>query len=193
MREIVESLFENAVIMYMGIVFLSLFMIVFRIFVMLAVGFDCKARGIKNQAVWMVLTYVAPLIVGIIYLFLRDKEDVRLLKRCTMCGAVSDSRAPFCMQCRGNSFIPLDDQKNAYKSKSKLFFGISMCGIVGVIICLIVFFSGIFGMIFDVIDGAFESVESYYSENWDVKNAPFYSNEFFSDGNYGLFNYSRND
>lgn len=75
------------------------FSILKNIFIMLAVGFDCKSKGLKNKAGWMALTFFIP-ISAIIYLCVRNssaKKEVPLY--CNTCGFTAQPNSKMCPRC----------------------------------------------------------------------------------------------
>jgi hypothetical protein len=98
-----------------------------RVLLMLAVGFDCKGRGIANKSTWMALMFFFPIIVGIVYLCQYKKEKKLVPKICTACGTSVASEVGICPVCGRNQFADYllpDRDKNFKARKVTLIVGI---------------------------------------------------------------------
>ncbi|MGN0523956.1 MAG: hypothetical protein ACI4IG_06760 [Eubacterium sp.] len=82
----------------------SVLSVLVSVFVMLAVGYDCRAEGIKNRTLWMVICFFSPKLGGIIYLICRKKAERITPKYCPLCGVTNAPNVPYCLQC-GNMFM----------------------------------------------------------------------------------------
>lgn len=77
--DVFQDVFQSIFVIY-AVIFVSvIFAYAFQICLMLAIGFDCKARGIKRRAMWMVLSLLFPVPVAIIYACVRNSEEKREL------------------------------------------------------------------------------------------------------------------
>lgn len=173
--------FSTAIILFVIACLLSL---LFRIMIMLAVGFDSKAICVKNRQQWMALAFFVP-VSAIVYVCIKKNLKKTVPQHCYSCGATVQPDEITCNQCgsaRLSDYVVAGSEK---KKKSAL-----ICLIIG----LVAYFAGIvficFGsfsvfqtLVKDYYDNSssyydFDDNYGYYDDNYD----DFF--EFYGDDNY---------
>lgn len=98
-----------------------------RILFTCAVGQDAKARGLKHRVLFMVFTFISPLLTGIVYLCVRSSAQKIVPKMCVLCGATLDPNFRQCPNCGGfafNDYILPNDAQLKKSAKNCLIAGI---------------------------------------------------------------------
>ena len=83
---------------FVGIAVVFVLEINAQIMLMLAVSYDCKALGVRDRTLWMLLSFFIPL-CALIYLFVRKNLKKEVPKHCPNCGAASPPNAQVCLNC----------------------------------------------------------------------------------------------
>ncbi len=104
--DVLQQIGFNQIIIYSLVSFVL--SIVVRVFIMLAIGEDAKAIGIKNRTLYMVLAFFFPLIVGIVYLCTRKSAAKITPRMCMVCGQTMPPGTKYCYNC---SSALLEDYK----------------------------------------------------------------------------------
>lgn len=144
-----------------------LIMIVVRIFVMLAVGSDADAIGVKNRTLWMVLSFFVPFL-AIIYAFVRKDLEKTVPRYCYDCQSTLAPNTRICPSC--NSFNVVDMVKadaEQHKKKSRLY------AIIAVVIMVIGMIGGIVGGVVVAVKELAPVVSEYgdlFSDYYDYFN-----------------------
>ncbi len=97
--------------------------ILFKVLVMLAVGFDCKSRGVKDKSLWMVLTFFFTVIAGIVYACRCNSLEKTVPKLCVNCNTTVAPNCVSCPNCSNTVFVDYqinDKDKNIKKRKTSL-------------------------------------------------------------------------
>lgn len=94
----------------------NIFSILFSVMIMLTIGFDLKVHGKKDRALWMVLSFFFPVIVGIVYLIKRNSYKNNAPKICLNCNTPASPDAVFCTNCGGTN---LQSAKNPETDKNE--------------------------------------------------------------------------
>ena len=118
--------------------------ILVQIFLPLAIYNDAKAHYSKNTVLFTVLSIFFPLIIGIVYLVLRNKPDqvdyTLLSKNCLGCGAPCNGAEFNCHACGNSQFTELygaeDTEKRQKKAKGFLIAAIA-CYALDIIIAVV--------------------------------------------------------
>lgn len=153
--------------LYTSIFGYMIFLYGFQICLMLAVGFDCKAKGIKRQAMWMILTLLFPGIVAIIYACVRNGEEKENYKKCNTCGATLVDRVDYCAGCGSNEFTPCEvEKKQKYSKNSKTCLTFSIISIVVALICFGLFMFNTFSMAGNIGDSILSDSLIGGADNW---------------------------
>ena len=76
-----SELMQNMMWFYLTLIVSMILIYGFQICLMLAVGFDCKEKGIKRRAMWMILTLLFPVPAAIIYACVRNGEEKENYKK----------------------------------------------------------------------------------------------------------------
>lgn len=149
-----QDLFQSIFIVY-AVLFVSIiFVYAFKICLMLAIGFDCRAKGIKRRAMWMVLSLLFPVPVAIIYACVRNNEEKENYKNCLSCGAVLDERVSYCAGCGCGEFAPCEaEKKQKYAKNSITCLIVSIVSYVLSLACILGFYFSAFAMLDDTFDG----------------------------------------
>lgn len=179
-----HDLIGSVLITYSALFISLLFVYAFQICLMLAVGFDCKAKGIKRRAMWMVLTVFFPIPTAIIYACVRNSEEKENYKKCVGCNAVLDERVSYCVGCGCGEFVPCEaEKKQKYMKNSKTCLIISIVSYMIYCICIFGFVFSIFSMVdgpmSKIIDDSFfnHSYHSYSDDNFDYEYHYGYESE----------------
>ncbi|MFR5876908.1 MAG: hypothetical protein ACLUFN_10515 [Eubacterium sp.] len=149
--------------------------IVFRIMIMLAVGFDCKAAGVKSRSAWMALAFFVP-ISAIVYVCIRKSLDKTVPKHCNSCGAMMPPGTAVCSNCgsaRLSDYVVADSAK---KKKSAL-----VCLIIGLIMyvaCSVFYCLGAVSMIRPLVEDYYNNGNGYYDNFDDYGNYDDYDDFF---------------
>ena len=131
-----------------AMIFGGLLSIASQVLIMLAVGADAKALGVKDRTLWMVLSFFIP-ICAIVYLCIRKTLTKSVPKYCPNCGATSPPNAVACVQC-GNPMLMDYQVADAPKhQKSAKTFMIS--GIIAYVLAVVILLVGYFGFFFSTI------------------------------------------
>lgn len=160
-----RNFFDNIMAVYGIALGYSVLILIFRIMFMLAIGFDCKARGNKKQTMWMLLTFFFPLVAGIVYACKRDNAPV-VQRRCDNCGTYVNDTAEFCPNC-GNHIMgsPVRDaeknQRNSY-----ITFGVSIVSLVVAVILYAVLIITAVNTVFDTTYDALNMFENHYNDSF---------------------------
>lgn len=72
-----------------------------KVLLVIAVGNDAKARGLKSRTAFMILVFFFPLVVGIIYLCVRDSAAKIVPQMCCNCHATLAPEYQQCPNCGG--------------------------------------------------------------------------------------------
>lgn len=148
----------------------SLLSLAFSTLLMLAIGFDCKAKNNDKRTMWMVLTFFFPIIVGIIYACTRNKNSIPQTKICPNCRAVLDGSMLYCPNCN-NTYFPVEDESRAAALKnsknSKICFGVSVGVYVVSIILSVTMLVTIVPKMYQMIEGSFDETIGGFEEGYD--------------------------
>lgn len=152
--------------------------ILFRIMIMLAVGFDCKSIGVKNREMWMALAFFVP-ISAIVYLCIRKKLDKTVPQYCYSCGATVQPEAIVCPQCGSAELSDYVIAGSEKKRKSAL-----ICLIIGLVAyaagCIFSFL-GLISLVQPLLQDYYDNGSSYYDFD---ENYGGYDDFFEYDDNY---------
>lgn len=166
MGDIMQSVMQ----MYGVMLIYLLALIIFKVLFMLAIGFDCKARGDNKQSMWMILCFFFPLPAGIVYGCTRNKNNQAYNKFCPNCGAVLHPAANFCPNCNNMNLVinePKDSAKNTKTSKT--LFGVSVAFYVCAVIAYVVFIMSVvsmtIGTVDSVLDNSMNALEEKYNDD----------------------------
>lgn len=158
--DIFQNLVGSVFIAYAILLVSVIFVYAFQICLMLAIGFDCRAKGIKRRAMWMVLSLLFPIPVAIIYACVRKGEERENYKKCNACGAVLDDRVSYCAGCGSNEFTPCDpEKKQKYSQNSKTCLIVSIVSYVVSLLCILGFVFGAASMVGNTLDGAVDGIK----------------------------------
>lgn len=148
----------------------SILSIAFSTLLMLAVGFDCKAKNNDKKTMWMVLTFFFPIIAGIVYACTRNKSSVPQMMNCPNCGAYLDSSMQYCPNCN-NTYFPAMDGAKAEAAKnsknSKICFGVSVGVYVVSVILSIIMLSSVIPQMLNIIDDNFDNAIDGIEDSFD--------------------------
>lgn len=132
-----------------------LFSFAFRIIFMLSIGFDCKARKNQKRIMWMILSFISPLIAGIAYACLRNNAPVTLKKTCRSCNAAVNQEYAHCIYCGSSDFNNNEMEiSNKNKKISKILFAVSIAAYIAALIICIATMSDIFTEFFNMLESA---------------------------------------
>ena len=165
----------------------TLIAIAAKIFLMLSVGSDMKARGLSNRALWMVLTFFIP-ISAVVYVVVRHWLPTEVPQYCESCHATVAAGAVQCACCGSGRLLPIVQvSPQAQKKKTKTF------AIVGAVLyCLsAVLLTVSYAMILvssftyleDWADDWMDFPDSYYGDNYEEDYDDFF--EDFEEYGYG--------
>lgn len=149
----------------------SLLSLSFSTLLMLAIGFDCKAKNNDKKTMWMVLTFFFPIIVGIIYACTRNKNSIPQTKICPNCRAVLDESMSYCPNCN-NTYFPVYEESRAAALKnsknSKICFGVSV-GVyaVSIILSVIMLVTIVPTMIDSILDNTIDDIQGGFDYDFD--------------------------
>lgn len=172
---ILPDLMQNVMWFYLTLVVGMIFTYGFQICLMLAVGFDCKEKGIKRRTMWMILTLLFPLPAAIIYACVRNGEEKENYKKCNTCGATLAEQVDYCAGCGGNVFTPCEvEKKQKYANNSKTCLIVSIASYVVAIACIVGFAFNAFSMVDNTLGGAMDGIKGSiiggadgWSDNYD--------------------------
>ncbi|MBQ3904979.1 MAG: hypothetical protein II744_08385 [Eubacterium sp.] len=168
-----------------------------RLLFALAVNHDAKAIGVKNKTLWSVLEFFFPLIIGIIYLCVRNSLEKTVPRYCTSCGATMPPNTKACYNCGSTMLLDFNITGAEQEKKSR-----KNCIIAGVVIYVVLFIgSQIFGisLVTDIIrqydkprdfgsyedyfEDYFEDFGKYFEQYGQEENPADDNSEFFDDFN----------
>ncbi|MBQ7202704.1 MAG: hypothetical protein IJS03_01660 [Eubacterium sp.] len=112
--------------------FATLFAILFRVFMLLSINFDCRSRNLKATTLLTILTFFFPIILGIIYAIIRHDAEPNT-KVCMTCKTPIDGSGRICPKCQGTMFsTPLPENTTKLKKRGIAFFVIAVvCFVIG--------------------------------------------------------------
>lgn len=178
--------FASGIMLYwLFLILCFIFSLVFDIMIMLAIGFDLKARGSENTTVWMILAFFFPVITGIVYAFKRNSIVPNVPKTCVNCNNVANAKAVFCTNCGGTAFAPFPIEGKEKNTKNKnIALTIGIVAIVISILFSVLSFTSLFRS-FDSLDDLFNGVFDYdQNDDFDF--------DYDDDWEYGLTRYGFN-
>lgn len=133
-----------------------------------AVVNDCKANGNTKGTMWGILVFFFPLIVGVIYLCIRNSGAVN--KFCTNCGKPLKNEMVMCDNCGSTAIAPVPEtpERTVAKRKSKnCLIAFIVLWVLGIVISIV--FLAVSVVIFartaydEVTDGG-SSFEDFYDD-----------------------------
>ncbi len=155
-----SGIMQNLMLFYLTLIVSVIFVYGFQICLMLAVGFDCKAKGIKRRAMWMILTLLFPVPAAIIYACVRNGEEKENYKRCNGCGATLVDKVDYCAGCSSNMFTPCEvEKKQKYSSNSKTCLIVSIVSYVVSVACVFCFAFNAISMVDNTLDFGIDSLK----------------------------------
>ncbi len=156
-----SELMQNMMWFYLTLIVSMILIYGFQICLMLAVGFDCKEKGIKRRAMWMILTLLFPVPAAIIYACVRNGEEKENYKKCDSCGATLSDVVDYCAGCGGNTFTPCEiEKKQKYSKNSKTCLIVSIVSYVVSIACIVGFAFNAVSIVNNTLDGAIDGIKS---------------------------------
>lgn len=115
-----------------------------NVFIMLAVGEDARAIGVKNRELWMLLAFFIP-ISALLYIVLRNSLSKTVPKMCTRCQATCPPNSTYCSNC--GSTVLMDytiTDAEVHKAKRKNYIvGLVSVMIVSVVMSIIAVGAGV--------------------------------------------------
>jgi predicted nucleic acid-binding Zn ribbon protein len=164
MTDVFSLLTENIGQYLLYAILIDVFVIAFRICFMLSIGFDCKSKSNKKQAMWMILCFFFPIVAGIIYACTRNKEVVNEQKVCTTCGTPLSESDNFCNNCGNSSFVYAENSNSTKHNKtSKVLFAVS---VVLFVVYLVLYILTVVNMTSYILN--YDTTDSdYYSDYYD--------------------------
>jgi predicted nucleic acid-binding Zn ribbon protein len=160
-----STIFDNMEIAFLPIMLMSVLQIAYRILFMLSIGFDCKAKGNKKQAMWMILSFFFPIIVGIVYACTRSK-NVSEQKVCVSCGATLSATDNFCTTCGNSSFTYAENPNSKKQNKTSIIlFAITVVCFVAYMVLYVTLVANLTSQVLSDYDNDLDS--DYYSDYYD--------------------------
>lgn len=155
--------------------FSTVLSIVARVFLMLAVGEDMKAKGLRARGVWMVITFFVPY-CAIVYVIVRKWLPTEGTQYCERCHTTVAPGAVQCPVCGSGRLTPAVAASGQPKKKIKAF---AVTGAVLYAVCaVLLLISTIIGIATaaDYLEDVLTDIPQYYEE---FENGD--SDEFFDD------------
>ncbi len=156
-----------------------------KVLLVIAVGNDAKARGLKSRTAFMILVFFFPLVVGIIYLCVRDSAAKIVPKMCCNCRATLAPEYQQCPNCGSflleNYLVP--NALNLKKSAKTCLIIAIVCYIAG---------SGLYS--YSAMRFGVDVLDNIIGEdNGDYDSYDDYFDDYFSDDNQGGENADSDD
>lgn len=164
MEQFFTDFYTNFVMSYSMLLLYALFVLLFRVLMMLAVNFDCKAKGNKNYVVWMILCFFFPIVASIVYACKRDKTDFSP-RQCKKCGAFVHPDAQLCPVCGDAVLQRALEEKHSNQKKSHICFGVSIGAFVFAVVTFIITMTSLFGLIFDATTDGLKMADDFINDD----------------------------
>ena len=148
-----------------------------KILIMLAVGQDAKALGVKDRTLWMILTFFIPY-AAIIYVCMRKDIQKEIPKYCPQCKQYVPADSYICPHC-GNAALTPCEHRDAQKLK-KSARSFTIAGAIAYGLSCIVLYIGALGLMAGLMNGVNNFVNDF--DNFG---------EYFGDGGY--YEYDEDD
>lgn len=184
------SVISSAFTILFEFVFAIVFFVLFKVMVMIAVGFDCKSRGVKDKTLWMVLTFFFTIIAGIVYACRCNDLEKNVPKLCVNCNTTVAPNCISCPNCSNTVFVDYQiNNKDKITKKRKTSLIIAVISIV----ISVVFYSA---MVYSSVEmfGGWDAVKKgdlteFYNkfDEFNDYSVPFESFEEQFDTNYDYY------
>ncbi len=175
-----EDLLSLSIDALFNVIGIVIVLISFRVFMTLAIHYDAKSIGVKDEVVWIVFTVFFPITVPFIYLCCRKTIEKNVPKMCTKCGASYPSTQVYCTACNSTDLVDYQIS-NKKKHKKNSYFMLALAGVM-----IVVFISFVVQLSANITDYVvnynddftkyFNEFDDDYSDDFD-----FYYDDDFSD------------
>lgn len=157
------------------ITLLSISMIAFRVFIVLAIHFNAKSLAVKDEVPWLVLAAFFPLVVGVVYLCCRKSLSKTVPKYCPRCGATYPNNQVYCPACNSTDLVECQvENKAKHKKNSRIMLVLSIIMAIVSVVSLVQLSVKITKYIVDYSD----DVTSFFDEFDDYDNYDDYDFDY---------------
>ncbi len=185
MEQFFTDFYTNFAVSYSIILLYALFVFAFRVLMMLAVSFDCRAKENKNYVVWMILCFFFPIVASIVYACKRDKVQFGM-RQCKRCGSYAHPDAQHCPVCGDAILQRALEEKHSNQKKSHICFGVSVGVFVFAVVAFIVAMLSMFGLVFDAVDDGIKMADGFSNDSSYFESYDYYDDEWDTHYSYNV-------